>query len=94
MSNRKQRREIDKAIAHLMQFQEDNAPWDVLMEEFLSQMFAPVARRLDISVDDAEEQIMGGDYGLMAYGYLFEEFATARWDGAPGNMIDEYLRQK
>jgi len=94
VSKLKQRKEIDKAIAHLRQFQEENAPWDALMDEFLSQMFAPLAKRLAISVEDAEAQIMDGDYGFMAYGYLFEEFATARRDGAPRNMIDEYLQQR
>ena len=82
MSNRKQRREIDKAVQHLMQFSEQNEQWVHLFEEFLSQMFGPLARRHAIDFDDVEQQVLGGHYGSMAFGYLFEEFATAAWDGA------------
>ena len=64
------------------------------MPEFLSQMFAPLARRHEISVDDAERQILDSDFDFMARGYSFEEFASARWDGAASNMIDEYLKQR
>jgi hypothetical protein len=94
MSNRKQRREIDKAIQHLMQFQVEQEPWSQLMEDFLTQMFAPLANRNDLSVEDAENWIMASDYSDMAYGYLVDEFATTSWDGASENMIDEYLQQR
>ena len=94
MSNRKQRREIDKAVQHLMQFPEQHAQWEHLFEEFLSQMFAPLANRYEISVDDVTDQIMQGYYGSMAFGYLFEEFATAAWDGDEKSMLEEYLQKR
>jgi hypothetical protein len=94
VSNRKQRREIDKAVQHLMQFSEQNEQWVHLFEEFLSQMFGPLARRHAIDFDDVEQQVLGGHYGSMAFGYLFEEFATAAWDGADKSMLEEYLAQR
>lgn len=94
MSNHKQRREIDKAIQHLMKFQVEQEPWSHLMEDFLTEMFTPLANRYDFSVADAENRIMTGDYSFMAYGYIFEEFATAAWDGAPNNLIEEYLQHR
>ena len=94
MSNRKQRREIDKAIQHLMQFQVEQEPWSHLMEGFLSEMFTPLANRYDFSVADAENRIMTSDYSFMAYDYIFEEFATVAWDGAPNNLIEEYLQHR
>ena len=53
------------------------------MEGFLSEMFTPLADRYDFSVTDAENRIMSSDYSFMAYGYLFEEFATVAWGDAP-----------
>ena len=94
MSNRKQRREIDKAIQHLMQFQVEQEPWSHLMEGFLSEMFTSLANRYDFSVADAENRIMTSDYSFMAYGYLFEEFATVTWDNAPNNLIEAYLQHR
>ncbi len=94
MSNRKQRREIDKAIQHLMQFQAEQEPWSHLMEDFLTEMFMPLANRYDFSAEDAENRIMTSDYSHMAYGYLFEEFATVAWDDAPNNLIEEYLQHR
>lgn len=94
MSNRKQHREIDKAIQHLMQFQVEQEPWPHLMDDFLTEMFTPLANRYDFSVADAESRIMTGDYSFMAYGYIFEEFATVAWDGARHNMIEEYLQHR
>jgi hypothetical protein len=94
MSNRKQRREIDKAVQHLMQFPEQHVQWAHLFEEFLSQMFAPLANRYEAGVEDAEDQIMQGYYSSMAFGYLFEEFATAAWDEDDKSMLQEYLQQR
>jgi len=94
MSNRKQRREIDKAIRHLMQFQVEQDPWSHLMDGFLSEMFTPLANRYGFSVEDAENRLMTSDYSFMAYGYLFEEFATVAWDDAPNNLVEEYLQHR
>ena len=66
MSNRKQRREIDKAIQHLMQFQVEQEPWSHLMEGFLSEIFTPLANRYDFNVEDAENRIMTSDYSFLA----------------------------
>lgn len=78
MSDRQERREIDKAVAHLRQFHVENAPGEALLDEFLSQAFAPMTRGFDTRVGDAQHQVMGGDFYFMADEYLFEELATAR----------------
>jgi hypothetical protein len=94
MSQRKQRREIDKAIAHLMAYLEQNDTWGERFDEFLSHMMAPVADRLAISVDEVEAYLLDGPYGNLAWGYLFEALATSPWDGEEHSMVDVYLKQR
>ena len=94
MSTRKQRREIDKAIDHLMTYLGKKDKWAKRFDEFLSQIMAPVADMSDMDVDDVEQYLLDGPYGNMAWGYLFEELATSVWDDEHHSMVDEYLKQR
>ena len=80
MSERKSRREIDKAVRHLIEYDGPDNEWahrlDALEDEFL----APVADKLDLSLDEASDYFFDGPFGHMAFGFVFEEYATVRWD--------------
>ena len=94
MGERKQRREIDNAIRHLMEFQEISSPWRERMDQATASSFTMLANRLKASIEEVETTIMNGNYASMAYGFLFDDLATALWDGEKECLIDVYLQQR
>ena len=94
MSERKNRREMDKAIRHLIEYEGPNNEWagrlDGLEDEFLS----PVADKLDLSLDEASDYFFDGPFGHMAFGFVFEEYATAQWDNDEQTLIDAYMKHR
>ncbi|MEE4204019.1 MAG: hypothetical protein V2I45_10335, partial [Halieaceae bacterium] len=94
MSDRKARREIDKAIKHLIQYTGPNGEWEGLLEELKSEMFATPSRVLGWSIDELDDLINESPYQPMAFGFLFEEYATARWDDAPKSLAEAYLEHR
>lgn len=94
MSERKNRREMDKAIRHLIEYDGPNSEWagrlDTLMDEFL----APVADQLNLGLEEAYEYFFDGPFGHMAFGFLFEEYATVRWDNEQQSLTEAYLKHR
>jgi len=80
MSDRKTRREIDKAVRHLMEYEGPNDEWAHRLDEFEDECLAPVADKLGLSLDQVSDYFFDGPFGHMAFGFLFEEYATVQWD--------------
>lgn len=93
MSQRKPQKDIDKAIAHLIQYAE-RAPWADRQGGLFESLLDTVADELDISPDELVQTLE--PYGLMdmVFGYCFEQFATCCWDGEDFCMIDEFLKRR
>ncbi|MFT5483374.1 MAG: hypothetical protein ACI9GW_002031 [Halieaceae bacterium] len=94
MSERKARREIDKAIRHLMEYTGPNGEWAHRLETLLDLFLIPVADSLELHPDEVSEYFLGGDFSHMAFGFLFEEYATAHWDSDEESLIDAYLKHR
>jgi len=94
MSERKNRKEIDKAVRHLIEYEGPNNEWagrlDALEDEFL----APVADKLDLSLNEASDYFFDGHFGHMAFGFVFEEYAAVRWDNEEHTLVDTYLKHR
>ena len=94
MSERKARREIDKAVRHLIEYDGPNNEWAHRLDGLGDELLGPVADKLDISLDEASEFFFDGPFGQMAFGFLFEEYATARWDNEEQSLIEAYLKHR
>jgi len=94
MSARKKRRDIDKAISHLMNYPGPNEEWNHRLESVTDELILPIANSLSISVEEAGAFFMEGPFGHMLFGFAFEEYATALWDGEPLSLIGKYLKKR
>ena len=93
MSQRKQQKEIDKAIANLMKYGEQ-APWSERKEQFFSEMLMGAADRVDVPVDEFGQALEDSGYMGMVFGYLFELFASSYWDNDDFCMIENYIKRR
>lgn len=94
MSNKKHRKDIDKAVRNLINFAEQQTQWQHRLDEMFEQMLALPAQHLNIDGKDLAEQIRAQGYWHMVFGYVFEQFATVLWDNEKLNCIDEYLKRR
>jgi len=102
MSDRKTRREIDKAIKHLMEYTGPNNEWASLMDELTHQYFDRAATHLQNlkpednppTADDLYDFFLGSPFEHMLFGYVFEEYASVRWDNEEHSLIDAYLKHR
>ena len=94
MSERKTRREIDKAVRHLIEYEGPNNEWEFRMDELEDEFLAPVADELDLSMDEVSDFFLDGPFEHMAFGFLFEEYATAQWDNDDHSLIEAYLKHR
>lgn len=93
MTQRKQQKEIDKAISNLMKYGEQ-APWSERQEQFFSEMLMDAADRVDVPVDEFGQVLEDDGYMGMTFGYLFELFATSYWDNDDLCMIEDYIERR
>lgn len=94
MSSSKKRKEIDKAIRHLMDYIEKSDDWGPLFKQLMIHFCTPVASQLDRVIDTVIHELITGPYGNMAYGFLFEEMATTTWDNEGITPIDTFLKTR
>jgi hypothetical protein len=94
MSERKNRRETDKAIRHLIEYEGPNSEWAGRLDELEDEFLAPVADKLDLSLDEASDYFFDGPFEHMAFGFVFEEYATVRWDNDEQTLIEAYLKHR
>lgn len=94
MSNRKQRKEIDKAIRNILNFVEQQPEWQQRLDEIFSQMLSPAAQSLGIEEDELVTEIQQAGCSHMVFCYVFEEFASVHWDNEERSFIDEYLKRR
>jgi len=94
MNARKKRREIDKAIKHLMTFAHTNEEWASRLDSIHHELFLPVVERLELSQEDAEEFFFSDYLSHMTIGFIFEECATTLWDNEDLSLISCYLKQR
>ena len=94
MSERKNRRETDKAIRHLIEYEGPNSEWAGRLDELEDEFLAPVADKLDLSLDEASDYFFDGPFEHMAFGFVFEEYATVRWDNEEQTVIEAYLKHR
>lgn len=94
MSDRKARRETDKAIKHLMAYTGPNGEWEGRFEQVQQDLLNPLADKLELSVEDLEEFFLAGPYHHMFFGFAFEEYATVLWDNEKRTLIEAYLKHR
>jgi len=94
MSERTNRREMDKAIRHLIEYEGPNSEWAGRLDELEDEFLAPVADKLDLSLDETSDYFFDGPFGHMAFGFVFEEYATVRWDNEEQTLIEAYLKHR
>jgi hypothetical protein len=94
MSASKKRKEIDKAIRHLMDYIEQSDEWGPLFKQLIHRLCAPVAAQLEADIDTLIPELINGPYGHMGFGYLFEEMATTTWDNEGVTPIDTFLKTR
>jgi hypothetical protein len=94
MSERKSRREIDKAIRHLMDYTGPNDEWASRLDSLMDQFLTAVADSLDLHLDEVSGYFMEGPFGHMVIGFLFEEYASVQWDKDEESLIDAYLKHR
>jgi hypothetical protein len=93
MNQRKQQKEIDKAIANLMKYGEQ-ASWSERQAQFFSEMLMDAANRVDVPIDEFGQVLEDSGYMGMVFGYLFELFASSYWDNDEFCMIDDYIKRR
>ncbi|MEH6593713.1 MAG: hypothetical protein V7746_25825 [Halioglobus sp.] len=94
MSERKNRREIDKAIRHLIDYEGPNNEWAGRLDQLEDEFLAPVADKLDLGLDEVSDFFFDGYFEHMAFGFVFEEYATAVWDNEKTSLVDTYLKHR
>ncbi len=94
MSNRKTRREIDKAIRHLMAYTGPSGEWEGRFEQVQRDLLNPLADKLEVSLEEMEDFFLSGPYHHMVIGFVFEEFATVLWDSEKRNLTEAYLEHR
>ncbi len=94
MSNRKQRKDIDKAVRNIINFAEQQPEWQQRLDETFSQMLSPAAQSLHIGEDELVAEIQEAGYWHMLFGYVFEEFSSVLWNDEERSFIDEYLKRR
>jgi len=94
MSERKARREIDKAIRHLMDYTGPDDEWATRLDTLMDQFLTPVADALELDLDAVSDYFLDGPFGHMVFGFLFEEYATVQWDKDDVSLIDAYLKHR
>ena len=94
MSASKKRKEIDKAVRHLMDYIEHSDKWGPLFKELIHHFCGPVASELEINMDTLIPELFNGPYGHMNFGYLFEEMATTMWNNEDLTPIYTFLKAR
>jgi len=93
MSKRKPQKDLDRAIANLVQFGE-RPPWDDRQGQFYVQSLVRAAETMEIDPDDLKQLLEEEGYMGMAMGYLFEQFATGCWDDEDFCFVEDYLKRR
>jgi len=94
VSSKKQRREIDKAIRHLMAYSTSAEQWCPRFEQFHTETLISIVENSGYSEEEIEFAIFDGEYAHMGFGHMFEAFATCHWDAETTSMIDDYLARR
>ena len=94
MSNRKQRKETDKAVRNIINFAKQQPEWQQRLDETFNQMLSPAAQNLRIEEDKLVAEIQEAGYWHMVFGYVFEEFSSVFWNNEERSFIDEYLKRR
>lgn len=94
MSDRKTRRETDKAIKHLIAYTGPEGEWEGRFEQVQRDLLNPLADKLEVSVEELEDFFLSGPYHHMFVGFAFEEFATVPWDNEKRTLIEAYLEHR
>lgn len=93
MSKRKPQKDLDRAIANLMQFGE-RPPWDDRQGQFYGRALDRAAETMEIDPDDLEQVLEEEGFMGMAIGYLFEQFATVCWNDEDFCFVEDYLKRR
>jgi hypothetical protein len=93
MNPRKQQKEIDKAIANLIKYG-DNEPWADRQQYFFPERLKEAADSIDVPVDEFGQTLADSGYMDMIHGYLFELFASCHWDNEDFSMTSDYVERR
>ena len=94
MITQKYRKEIDKAIRNLIKFSKQQTEWNKRFNGMFADLIEAAADRLDMDEEELSEILGAESYEFMAFGFTFEEFASALWDNEDQSFIDEYLKRR
>lgn len=93
MGKRKSRDDIDNAVTNIMKYAGREAWCDQLDDTVDSAMNA-AAQDLAMDADEVAELLEESELWPMAFGFLFEWFATRRLREQPNSLLDDYLKRR
>jgi len=86
-------REIDKAIAHLMDWA-DTPEWEDMKGEVLDSPLMDAADLLEMDPADISDLLVQHDLAGMMFGLCFEDLASLRIPPDDRNLVDDFLKRR
>lgn len=94
MSANKDRKEVDKAIRHLMDYVQKSEHWSPVFNGMIDSFCRPVAMELDEPLELIASELFDGPSGHLAFGYLFEEFVNTQWEDEDSTALEAFIKQR
>ena len=94
MSKNKDKKEIDKAIQHLMDYVQNSERWSPIFKGMIEHFCKPVAQELGESLDNVISELLGEPHGHLAFGYLFEEMVNMHWENEDTTALEAFIKQR
>lgn len=94
MRDKKQRKEIDKAVRNILNYMEKSPEWSERFETVFNDLFFYAANYLEIDHEDLIEELMEAGYDNMIFAFVFESFASTYWDDEPQSFLEDYLERR
>jgi len=77
-----------------MDYTGPNEEWASRLDSLMDQFLLPLADSLELDLDEISDYFLGGPFGHMVFGFLFEEYATVQWDSDEETLVDAYLKHR
>jgi len=86
-------KEIDKAIAHLMDWAE-KPEWVERKTEVFEEHLSGAADRLGMDIEDLSSELVAQELGGMMIGFFFEDLASRRFPPDGDNLVEDFLKRR
>ncbi|MBV1877992.1 MAG: hypothetical protein KUG79_10165 [Pseudomonadales bacterium] len=93
MTTKKNQKEVNKAIGHLIKYAEGEV-WADRHAQCFDESLSAAAALCDIHIDELAQILDEHNYMDMTFAYLFEQFATSVWDNEEFCMLDTFIKNR